>query len=435
MSSEMLGALVFVLMMLLMFLGMPVWLSMLLPGVVCIAIISGVQQAFSVIAINAHSMARDYNFAVLPVFLLLGEFAEISGMMSAAFNSLNTLTGRIRGGLAMASILGAGAFSCVSGSSMACSAIMTKIALPKLIDHKYDPKLATGALTAGGTLGNLIPPGTVLVIYCILTEVSLGKLFIACYIPGFLLAIMYLIQIYTQCVLNPSLGPSAGGSTWKAKLFALGGMVPVVAALVIILGGIQLGVFTPNEAASVCTVLAFAYALVRRTLSGQNILQSFKNTLVTTGMIFIIIISANVFNVFIALSGLPQAIATWLLDLNMSSLGLVIVIMVIYAILGLPMSVIAVLVLTMPILLPLLVTYNIDLVWFGVLAITQCELANITPPIGTNLFVVAQMAKPYGISMGTVFKGSIPFCITCVVFLILLIAFPEISLFLVTQMR
>jgi len=335
----------------------------------------------------------------------------------------------------MASILGAGAFSCVSGSSMACSAIMTKIALPKLIDHKYDPKLATGALTAGGTLGNLIPPGTVLVIYCILTEVSLGKLFIACYIPGFLLAIMYLIQIYTQCVLNPSLGPSAGGSTWKAKLFALGGMVPVVAALVIILGGIQLGVFTPNEAASVCTVLAFAYALVRRTLSGQNILQSFKNTLVTTGMIFIIIISANVFNVFIALSGLPQAIATWLLDLNMSSLGLVIVIMVIYAILGLPMSVIAVLVLTMPILLPLLVTYNIDLVWFGVLAITQCELANITPPIGTNLFVVAQMAKPYGISMGTVFKGSIPFCITCVVFLILLIAFPEISLFLVTQMR
>ena len=203
----------------------------------------------------------------------------------------------------------------------------------------------------------------------------------------------------------------------------------------ITLGGIQFGVFTPNEAASVSTVFVFLYALVRKTLNGQNLLQAFKNTLVTTGMAFAILIGANIFNVFIAISGLPQALAAWLIGLHLSALGVVILIMVVYFILGIPMNALTILLLTLPIFLPVLNAYHIDLIWFGVLAIIQCELANLTPPVGMNLFVVAAMAKPRGISMGTVFRGSIPFCVTCVVFIVLLIAFPQISLFLVSQMK
>ncbi len=435
MSSELIGATGFGIMLLFMFLGLPIWICMFLVGAAGITVLGNLNQAWNVIATCAHNVGSDYTFATLPVFLLIGEFADISGMMNESYNALNTLVGKLRGGLAMASILGAGAFSCISGSSMACSAIMTRVALPQLVDRKYDPELAAGALAAGGTLGNLIPPGTVLIIYALLTDVSLGKLFVACYIPGFLLAIMYLVQIYIQCTLKPSLGPGASSSTWKAKLFATKGLSPVLVSLIVILGGIQFGVFTPNEAASVCTVFIFIYAVIRRTVTGQNLLGAFKSTLVSTGMVFAIIISSQIFTVFSALSKLPQALSVWLMEFNLSGLGLVIFIMVIYAILGIPLNVISVMLLTMPIFLPLLVAFKVDLLWFGILAITQCELANLSPPVGVNLFIVAQMGKPYGISMGTVFKGSIPFCVTCLVFIIVLIAFPQISLFMVTQMK
>jgi len=435
MSSELIGGIGFGIMLLFMFLGLPIWICMFLVGAAGITVLGNLHQAWNVVATCAHNVASDYTFATLPVFLLIGEFADISGMMNESYNALNTLVGKLRGGLAMASILGAGAFSCISGSSMACSAIMTRVALPQLIDRKYDPELAAGALAAGGTLGNLIPPGTVLIIYALLTDVSLGKLFVACYIPGFLLAFMYLVQIYIQCTLKPSLGPGASSSTWKAKLLSTKDLSPVLVSLIVILGGIQFGVFTPNEAASVCTVFIFIYAVVRRTVTGQNLLGAFKNTLVSTGMVFAIIISSQIFTVFSALSKLPQALSVWLMEFHLSGLGLVILIMVIYAILGIPLNVISVMLLTMPIFLPLLVAFKVDLLWFGILTITQCELANLSPPVGVNLFIVAQMGKPYGISMGTVFKGSIPFCVTCLVFIIVLIAFPQISLFMVSQMK
>ncbi|MDO8717205.1 MAG: TRAP transporter large permease subunit, partial [Dehalococcoidales bacterium] len=213
------------------------------------------------------------------------------------------------------------------------------------------------------------------------------------------------------------------------------GMAAVLVVLMMVLGGIQLGVFTPNEAASIATVFVFVYAVIRKTVKGQNLLQAFKNTLVTTGMVFAILIGANVFNVFVAFSGLSQALANWMIELHLSALGVVIVIMVLYTILGIPLNALTILLLTLPILLPVLNAYKIDLIWFGVLAIVQCELANLTPPVGMNLFVVAAMAKPRGISMGTVFRGSLPFCVTCVLFIIIIIAFPQISLFLVSQMK
>ncbi len=438
MSPELVGGIGIGVLLLLMFLGLPVWLCMYLVGFVGFLLVrgdAGLPGALAVVAESAFSSLFSYTFAVLPVFLLMGEFANISGMMGDAYRSVNIWLGKIPGGLAMASVTGAAAFSLVSGSSLACAAIMTRIALPQLLDHKYDPALATGALAAGGTLGNLIPPGILLVIYAIMAEVSLGKLFVACYVPGFLLAFMYMVQIYIQCKLNPSLGPSAGGSTWKEKLFATKGLVSVAIVFGLTLGGIQFGVFTPNEAASISTVFVFLFALTRKTLNGHNLLESFKNTLVTTGIALAILIGAGIFNIFIALSGLPRELADWLIGLNLSQLGLIILIMIVYFLMGIPMNAITILLLTLPILLPVLNAYHIDLIWFGVLAIIQCELANLSPPVGMNLFVVAAMVKPKGITMATVFRGAIPFCVTCVVFLILLIAFPPIAMFLVTQMK
>jgi tripartite ATP-independent transporter DctM subunit len=435
MSPELIGAYSVVFLLVLMFIGFPVWFCLLLTGIAGFALISGLPKALGVAELTMLSTVRDYTFAVLPAFLLMGEFADMSGMMKDAYDSANTWLSEVRGGLAMASIVGAAAFSCISGSSMACAAIMTRVALPRLLDHKYDPELATGALAAGGTLGNLIPPGIYLVIYAVIAEVSLGKLFVACYIPGFLLMFMYMAQILIQCTLKRSLAPAAGRTTLKEKSRATLGMLPIVVALLIVFGGIEIGVFTPNEAASVATVLVFIFALARRTVNGKKLSQAFLNTLFTTGMALAILIGANVYNVFVAMSGMAQSLGSWLISLSLSSLSVIILIMVLYTVLGIPMGAFTILLLTLPILLPILKAYNIDLIWFGVLAIVQCELANLTPPVGMNLFVVSGMVKAKGISMVTVFRGAIPFCVTCLAFNVLLIAFPQISTFLVTLMK
>ena len=435
MSPELLGVIGIVVLLLLMFIGMPIWVSMLAVGTVGFYLIVGARQAMVMVSQSAVGSLQNYAFAVLPAFLLMGELADVSGMMKDAYRSTVVMAGRIRGSLAMASILGAAAFSCVSGSSLATCAIMTNIALPQLLEYKYDRRLAVGALAAGGTLGNIIPPGGLLIIYAVLAQISIGQFFIACFIPGFLLTFMYLVQIYIQCRLNPSLAPMGSSTTLKQKLAATKGLIAVFIVFAIIMGGIQFGIFTPNEAASISTVVVFVYALAKRTLNRQNLLQSFKNTLVVTGMAMAVLIGANTLNIFCAVSGLAQALTDWLLSTNISGLGLVIMIMVVYFILAIPMDPISVVLLTLPILLPVLNAFDINLIWFGVLVIVQCEIGNLTPPVGMSLFVVAAAAKPKGITMGDVFRGSIPFCITGAIFLVIAVAFPQISLFLVSLMK
>lgn len=435
MNSELLGGVAIIVLLLLMFIGVPIWISMVVVGIAGFALLSEWQQAMNMVAQNAIGALQNYTFAVLPVFMLMGELADISRMMTDAYRSITIWASKVPGGLAMASILGAAGFSCVSGSSVATAAIMTRVALPQLLDRKYDKRLAVGALAAGGTLGNLIPPGGLLVVYAVLAEVSLGQFFIACYLPGFLLTFMYLVQIFIQCKLNPSLAPGGSSTTWKQKLVATKGLVAVFVVFLIVMGGIQFGVFTPNEAASISTVFIFIYALVRRTLNGKNFLQALKSTLVVSGMAMAVIIGANTLNVFVAVSGLATALSEWLVSINVSALGLVILIMVAYFILGIPMDPTSVLLLTLPIFLPVLQTFHVDMLWFGVLAIIQCELGNLTPPVGMNLFVVAAAAKPKGVSMSDVFWGSLPFCITCAVALVLCVAFPQLSLLLVNLMK
>jgi tripartite ATP-independent transporter DctM subunit len=335
----------------------------------------------------------------------------------------------------MASCVGGGFLAAVSGSSTACSAILTKLALPGLLEYKYNPKLATGTLSAAGTLSNLIPPSIGLVIYAIMSETSLGKLYIAVFIPGVLLTLMFMVQIYIQCRLNPSYGPPAGKTDWKQKALAFKYAGPTAILFVIVMGGIMFGVYTANEAGVIGAVGAFLYGLYRRAVNGQNMVKVFKTSLSIAGMIFAVIVSAEIFSIFVVISGLSQGLAEWVSGLNLSPTSVIICIMLVYFIVGTAMDTLTMILVTLPFFIPLMNQLGIDLVWFGILVVVQMELSQITPPVGLNLFVVAGMVKEKNISMGTVFSGAWPFCYTMVIFNGLLIAFPKIALFLPSLMK
>jgi C4-dicarboxylate transporter, DctM subunit len=435
MNPELVGCIGIALMLLLMFLGIPIAVCMASVGLAGYAVLCGTNKALLMVGMVPYSTIASYILSVLPVYLLMGEFADISGLMRDSYRAANTWLGNLPGGLAMASIVGAALFSAVSGSSMACAAIMTRISLPSLLDeYKYDPRLATGALAAGGTLGNLVPPGIAFVFYALMSETSIGKLYVAAMIPGVVLTLMYLVQIYIQCKVNPLLGPRGGRTTWRQKLFAVKDIVALTIVFALVMGGIWFGIFTATEAGAIGTIFTFLFALVRKTVNRKSLAQVMLNTINISGMAFAIIIGAQIFTFFITVSGLSQELAQWVTDLKMSPLGILICIMLIYYVLGTAMDTITMILLTLPIFLGVVKNAGIDLIWFGVLVIIQMELSNISPPVGMNLFVVAGMVKERNISMGTVFWGVVPFCLTMTLFTVLIIAFPQISLFLTKWM-
>ena len=435
MSPELVGVFGLAAMLALMFLGVHIAITLALVGIVGYAVIQGFDRAFVMAGMMPFHAISSYTMALFPVYLLLGELADVSGMMRDSFRSANVLVGNLRGGLAMASIVGGGFFAAVSGSSTACSALITRLSLPSLLEHNYHPKLATGALAAAGTLSNLIPPSIGLVIYAVMTETSLGKLFLAVFIPGILMTLMFMLQIYIQCRLNPSLGPPGGATTLKQKLFALKDAAPTAILFIIVMGGIWFGVYTANEAGAIGTVGAFLYALHRRTINRQTLARAFGNTLSIAGMIFAVIISAEIFSNFVVISGLSQALAVWVGGLKIPPVGVIICIMFVYVIVGTAMDTLTMILITLPFFVPVLVELRIDLIWFGILVIIQMELSQITPPVGLNLFVVAGMVKDKNISMGTVFSGAWMFCYTMVIFNALLIAFPQIAMYLPSLMK
>ena len=435
MSPEFIGVLGMVAMLVLMFLGVHIGVTLALVGIGGYAFIHGVDKSLTMAGMMPFSAIASYNMALFPVYLLLGELADVSGMMRDSFRAANIWVGNLRGGLAMASVVGGGLLAAVSGSSTACSAILTKLSLPSLLEHKYQPKLATGALAAAGTLSNLIPPSIGLVIYAVMSETSLGKLYIATMVPGILLTLMFMIQIHIQCRLDPSLGPPGGSTTLKQKVFGMKYAAPTVILFMIVMGGIWFGVYTANEAGAVGAFGVFLYGLYRRTINGQSLTKAFKNCLSIAGMIFAVIISAEIFSNFVVISGLSQALARWVIGLNLSPVGVVICIMLVYIVVGTAMDTLTMILITLPFFIPLMNQLGIDLVWFGILVVIQMELSQITPPVGLNLFVVAGMVKEKNISMGTVFSGAWPFCFTMVILNALIIIFPKIAMLLPNLMK
>jgi C4-dicarboxylate transporter DctM subunit len=416
-----------------MLLGMPIGLTMGLIGFLGLIFISGPDAALVRLGLTAFSSTNSYLISLLPLFTLMGEFAFASGITRDAYYAGYKWIGHRPGGLAMATIGGCAAFAAVCGSSIATSATIGSAALPEMRRYKYNPSLATGSVAAGGTLGILIPPSMGFILYGLITEQSIGKLLISGVLPGILLSILFLITILIWAKLDPKAGPRGPKSSWRDRLIILKDVWAVLVLFLIVIGGIYSGVFTATEAAGIGTFCAFFIAVIRRKLTKQNIMTSFRATLRTTGMIFVLIICAQLFSYFVAVSRLSAALTGFIGGLAIPPLGILMAILLLYIILGCIMEVFSAMLITMPILFPIIVTLGFDPIWFGVITVIMLEMGLITPPIGMNVFVIAGMAQD--IPMYTIFRGIWPFVIAMTVCIALLIAFPQIALFLPYAMK
>ena len=432
MSPETIGLVGVFVMLLLLALRMPIGLAMLLVGGVGFAILNGPGPALMALGTYPYSYAAYYDLAVIPLFVLMGNLSALSGMGRDLFAAAYAWVGHWRGGLASATIVSCAGFAAVSGSSVASALTMGKVCLPEMKRYRYDDGLATGTVAAGGTLGILIPPSTAFIVYGILTEQSIGRLLLAGFLPGLLLTLLFVITVAIWTRLRPELGPAADRATSSERWATLWRATPMLTVVTVSIGGIYIGMFTPAEAAAVGAFLAMVYALWNRTLTRAAFESVLLDTVKTTSMVFLILIGALVFGPFLALSGLPMRIAEFLTGLDISSLAILLLILAGYLVLGMFLEGFSMLVLTLPIVIPVVKALGFDLIWFGVLMVIVLEMGLISPPVGINVFVVKGLVPD--VSLGRVFKGIMPFWLAMVVAVALLIAFPQIALFVPNTM-
>jgi tripartite ATP-independent transporter DctM subunit len=432
MSPEMIGLVGIFVMLFLLVLRMPIGIAMLLVGSVGFAILNGVGPALMALGSYPYSYSAYYDLAVIPLFVLMGNLAAASGMGRDLYAAAYAWIGHWRGGLASATIVSCAGFAAVSGSSVASAVTMGKVCLPEMKRYRYDDALATGTVAAGGTLGILIPPSTAFIVYAILTEQSIGRLLLAGFLPGLLLTLVFVITIMIWTRINPELGPAGPRATMAERFSTIGRAGPMIAIVVSTIGGIYLGMFTPAEAAAVGAFLALGYALWNGTLGWKQMESVLLDTVKTTAMVFLILIGALVFGPFLALSGLPMQVADFLTGLDLHRLAILAIIMLIYIVLGMFLEGFSMLVLTLPIVVPIVTALGFDLIWFGVLMVIVLEMGLISPPVGINVFVVKGLVPE--VSLATVFKGILPFWIAMAVAVIVLVAFPQIALFLPNTM-
>jgi C4-dicarboxylate transporter, DctM subunit len=428
METEVIGIIGLIVLFFLIFFKIPIGISMALTGFFGICILTNFSAGISILGVSPFDSGSSYFFSVIPLFVLMGMFAFYSGISSDAFRAVYAWLGHLPGGIAMASIGACAGFAAICGSTTATAATLGKVALPEMFKYKYDIKLATGAIAAGGTLGILIPPSTAFVIYGLVTEQSIGKLFLAGIIPGLLLTALFMLTIYITTRLNRKLGPPGIKSSWKERGIATFNSWPFLILFVLVMGGIWLGIFTPTEAAGIGVVAAFMLVVIKRKLTKGVIIDSLKETAYTTGMIFLLIIGANIFNYFIALSKLPMELANFVSALTFPPYAILAIILFVYLILGCIMDTIAMLLLTLPIVFPAIVALGFDPIWFGVIMVLMVEIALITPPIGMNVFVISGLVKD--VPMSDIFRGIVPFFVALIVCVVILIAFPQLCLFL-----
>jgi C4-dicarboxylate transporter DctM subunit len=431
MSEPVIGLLGIVVLLILIFLRMPIGFSMALVGFGGFAILKGTQGALSNLSSVPFRYVADYNFVVIPLFMLMGTFAANTGISRDIYRSAHTWVGQIRGGLAMASVVAAGGFAAICGSSTATAVAMAKVAFPEMKRYAYNEDMAAGALAAGGTLGILIPPSMGFIMYAILTEASVGQLFMAGIIPGILEVVFYVITIYLLCLRNPRMGPPGPKTSFKEKFVSLKNIWSMLLLFMLVMGGIYLGFFTPSEAAAVGASGALIISLAMKRLNFKNFIDSISETGLTTAMILILIIGSMIFARFLAVSKLPFVMADLVANLHVSAVLILASILVFYIFIGCFLEIFSAIVLTIPIIFPTIMALGFDPVWFGVLVVRVGEIGLITPPIGMNVFVIAGAT---GLPSGKVFRGIIPFFIADVLHVALLVAVPGISLFLVNTM-
>ena len=429
------GLVMFVAMIVLMALRVPIAAAMFIPGLVGYALMSDSATVLNFLKGSAVGRLTVYELSVIPLFLLMGQFATQGGLSRDLFKAASALVGHVRGGLAMASVLSAGAFGAVCGSSVATSATITQVAYPEMRRHGYQGRLSTASLAAGGTLGILIPPSVPLVVYAILTEQNIAKLFAAAMVPGIIAMLGYMIAIAIYVRVVPGQAPEVDDDIEKFSLAALAGIAPIATIFIIVFGGIYGGFFTPTEGAGVGAASTFVAALLKREMTWAKFKQCFYATAESSAMIFMIFIGADVMNSSLALTQVPNQLATVVSGWGLSPLMIVTAVLLFYVVLGAVMDELSMILLTIPIFFPMIMGLDFGMakeptaIWFGIMVLMTVGFGMLAPPVGLNVYVVNSMAKDVPISES--YKGVMPFLISDTIRTILLLFFPGISLWLI----
>jgi len=428
------GLIGFILLFILFALGVPVGFSMAAVGFAGMWYLISGTAAFAKITITSFETISSYDLATLPLFLVMAYVTLASGLTKDLYNLVSKWMGHRAGGIAMATVGACAGFAAVSASSIATAATMGSVALPEMKKYNYAPSLSTGCVAAGGTIGSLIPPSGVLIIYGILTGTSIGALFAAGIIPGLLQAGFYIAAIYLLCRLKPELGPSGPKTTFREKWTALMQCGEILLLIVLVLGGLIGGLFTPTESGAVAAFGAIVCSLIRRRLTWDSFSEALKQAMRTTGMIYCILIGAFIFNAFLTVTMIPHHLSDFIVNLDLPPFVVMVAVMGVYLILGCFIDSAAMVTLTIPIFFPLAKSMGFHPVWFGIIVTRAMEIAMITPPVGMNVYVISGVAGDE-VPMTTIFRGIVPFLLADVVHVALLFLLPATVLFLPSIMR
>ena len=427
MSLLTLAALIVALLFLFFLLGLEIGFSMALAGFIGFALVRGLDAAMSLVAKDFYSVFSSYGFTVIPMFVLMGQVGSSGGVARNLYDATYRFMGHIPGGLAIGTIAAATAFKAICGSAPATAATFATIAVPEMDRYKYDRKLSCGTVATVGTFGIIIPPSVVFIVYGILTETSIGKLFLAGIIPGLMVAISFLITVVAWCTYNPALGPKGERSTWKQRIASLPPIIWVFVIFALVVGGLMQGFFTPTEAGSVGTFSVLILTLFQKEMTIKGFIKAVTGTLRIACMVLTLIAGATILGHFFAVTRTPYMVAEWLTHLNVDRSIIILIIIAVYLIGGSFIEHLAFLILATPIFLPVVLKLGYDPVWFGVIVGVVTMIGVILPPMGINVFVVSGVT---GESTATVYRGSYPYIIGMSICLLILLFFPQISLWL-----
>jgi C4-dicarboxylate transporter DctM subunit len=432
MSTDAVAVIGFVSLFTLMLLRVPIGMALGLVGVTGFGYLTSMTPALKIVGHTTMRTVTDFNYAVVPLFLLMGSFATASGMSRELFRAANAFIGHLRGGLGIATILACGGFAAICGSSVATAATFSRVAYPEMRRFNYPESFSAGVIAAGGTLGIMIPPSTVLAIYGIITEQDIGKLFIAGVIPGILAVFMYAATVSIIGWSRPGFLPAGERASWNERVESLRHVWATLLLFAFVIGGLYGGIFTATEAAGAGAGGAYIIGIMRRRLSWKQTLQCLLETTRTTAAVFTILIGALLFGYFLTITQTPQKVTAFLTGLGIGNYGVLTLILIMYLLLGCLMDALAIVILTVPIIFPLIKEMGFDPIWFGIIIVMTVELGLIHPPVGMNIFVIKSVLEDIKIS--TIFKGVLPFIATDILRLIILVLFPILATWLPSRM-